>query len=187
MSRKNDHGLTMQQEAFAQAVGGGSRLVDAYKQAYTNAKAKASTMHENACRLAAHPQVAARINAIQAKSAELAELDGAEILREIKKIALSDISGVTHPDGRVKLPHELDAATRAAVESADIVEVNGEIKRIRYKFWDKARALDMAMKHLGLYAKDNAQKPEGGTTNNTVVMVQLVPLVNPVSVVEVKA
>jgi len=30
----------------------------------------------------------------------------------------------------------------------------------KIKFWDKNRALEMAMKHLGLYNRDNTQRSE---------------------------
>ena len=64
-------------------------------------------------------------------------------------------SGATE-DGRVKLPHELDAATRAAVASFKIDEYG----RIEYKFWDKNAALEKLFKHRGLYKVDNEQKTD---------------------------
>ena len=76
------------------------------------------------------------------------------MLDEIAMLAHSDVSGIMHPDGRVKLPHELDAATRAAVASFEI-DATG---RIKYRFWDKNAALEKAAKHLGLYEKDNEQQ-----------------------------
>jgi phage terminase small subunit len=84
-----------------------------------------------------------------------AGLDAGKILAEVAKLAHSDIAGIMATDGKVKLPHELDAVTRAAVASFKIDEYG----RIEYKFWDKNTALEKAMKHLGLYEKDNAQKP----------------------------
>ena len=86
--------------------------------------------------------------------AKLAELEAAEIAQEIKRLALSDIAGIMHADGRVKLPHELDPATRAAVASFKI----DEFGRIEYKFWDKNASLDRAAKILGLFKEDNSQQ-----------------------------
>jgi len=36
-----------------------------------------------------------------------------------------------------------------------------EYGRIEYKFWPKNAAIDMAMKHLGLFKEDNKQKGSG--------------------------
>ena len=147
--------MTPARERFAQLVGSGVNQAEAYRQCYpSSVNWKPVSVHQKASHLAAEPIVAARIAEIQAGAAERAELDGAEILKEIRRLALSDIGGIMHADGkRVKLPHELDPATRAAIASFKIDEYG----RIEYKFWPKAQAIDMAMKHLGLFKEDNAQ------------------------------
>ncbi len=154
MSAKNEHGLTPQQEKFAQEVGSGKSLADSYRASYKASKMKAETVHEHASRLMDESKVRARVAQIQAAAADKAGLDAAAILLELKKLAHSDIAGIMHADGRVKLPHELDPQTRAAVASFKIDEYG----RIEYKFWPKNAAIDMAMKHLGLFEKDNGQK-----------------------------
>ncbi|MEF8755952.1 MAG: terminase small subunit [Accumulibacter sp.] len=155
MSRFNEHGLTAQQEEFAVAVAAGSSLSDAYRQAYPRSLRWApETVHEAASRMAASYKVKARTAALRAAAAKASTLEAARVLDEIAKLAHSDVSGIMHPDGRVKLPHELDAATRAAVASFEI-DANG---RIKYRFWDKNAALEKAARHLGLYEKDNEQQ-----------------------------
>lgn len=155
MSAKNEHGLTPQQEKFAQEVGRGKNLAEAYRIAYPKSqKWKESAVYAQASTLNADSKVSERIKRIQAAAADKAGLDAAAILLELKKLAHSDIAGIMHADGRVKLPHELDAQTRAAVASFKIDEYG----RIEYKFWPKNAAIDMAMKHLGLFEKDNGQK-----------------------------
>jgi phage terminase small subunit len=155
VSAKNEHGLTPQQELFAQEVAKGRSLAQAYRAAYPRSeKWKADSVHQAASKLMADSKVSPRVDALRAAAADRAELDAAEIIREVRRLATSDIAGIMHPDGRVKLPHELDPATRAAVASFKIDEYG----RIEYKFWDKGPALDKAMKHLGLYEVDNAQK-----------------------------
>lgn len=157
MPQKNEHGLTPQQEKFAQEVGAaGKSFAAAYRVAYPKSQAwKDSALHPKASELAANDKVSARIAALQAESAKSAGLDSVRILQEVARLAHSDIAGIIGPNGKVLLPHELDPVTRAAVASFKIDEYG----RIEYKFWDKKGALDMAMKHLGLYEKDNAQKP----------------------------
>lgn len=161
--------LSGAQEAFAAAVIGGAKQAEAYRQAYPRSqKWKAEAVHQQASRLAALPHVAARIAAARAAVVEASGLKASRVLEEVRRLAESDIGGIMHADGRVKLPHELDAATRAAVASFKI----DEFGRIEYKFWDKNAALDKAMKHLGLFEKDNDQ----GGRAPTVTEIRLVGL-----------
>lgn len=156
MSAKNEHGLTPQQEAFAQAIGSGMSGVDAYLKAYPkSAKWKNESRRVEAAKMLALPNISQRVSKIQAIGAQNAGLDAAKLLEEVRRLAHSDIAGIMTADGKVKLPHELDPATRAAIASFKIDEYG----RIEYKFWDKNAAVEKAMKHLGLYEKDNAQQP----------------------------
>ena len=156
MSAKNEHGLTPQQEKFAQLVGGGTPGVDAYRQAYPKSKDwKDEAVRVNASKMIALTNISLRIKAIQAIGAEKAGLEASKVLEEVRRLAHSDIAGIMTSNGKVKQPHELDPVTRAAVASFKIDEYG----RIEYKFWDKNTALEKAMKHLGLYEADNNQKP----------------------------
>lgn len=158
MSAKNEWGLTPQQEKFAQLVGGGMSQVDAYRAAYPkSAKWKDEALRVAGAKMSAIGNVSVRIKQIQAAGADRAELDAAEIVREIRRLAVSDIAGIMDENGRVKLPHELDPQTRAAVASFKIDEYG----RIEYKFWDKGAALEKAAKIKGLYEADNKQKGSG--------------------------
>ena len=58
--------LTGKQESFAQKVAQGAVLSDAYREAYSAENMKDSTVWSEACKLAQHPKVAARVKAIQA-------------------------------------------------------------------------------------------------------------------------
>jgi phage terminase small subunit len=158
MSAKNEWGLTPQLEKFAQAVASGKSLSDAYRASYkVRPTTKPESVNEKASALAADVKVQSRVRALQAIGAEIAGLDAAKIAAEIARVAHSDIAGIMHPDGRVKLPHELDPATRAAVSSFKIDEYG----RIEYKFWDKNTALTNGAKIVGLFREDNKQKTEG--------------------------
>lgn len=83
-------------------------------------------------------------------------------LREVARLAYFDPAKLYDSDGSLKKIADLDEDTRAAVASieADITHSeDGEItvtKKI--KFWDKNAALEKAMKHLGLYDRDNEQR-----------------------------
>lgn len=149
-----DHGLTSQQEAFAQALARGMSQADAYREAYPKAKAwKAQAVHVAGSKLMANTKVSVRVSDIRAAGAVRAELDVAALIEESRRLAMSDIAGICKPDGTIKLPHELDAQTRAAVKSFKITKDG-----IEYTFWDKNAAIDRLFKHAGLYEKDNEQK-----------------------------
>jgi len=142
-------------EVFAQALAKGISQSDALREALPLCKRwKPKTVHEEASRWAADSKVRARLVELQAASAEKAVLNGAAIMEEIRNLAHSNIAGIMHEDGRVKLPHELDPVTQAAVASFKI----DEFGRIEYKFWDKNSALERAAKILGLFERDNSQK-----------------------------
>lgn len=153
----NDKPLTPKQELFAQGIVSGLSQSDAYRKAYPSSlEWKPETVHECASKLAANHKVSTRVSELQAISADAAVLDGAEIMREIKRVAISDIGGIMHADGRVKLPNELDPATRAAVASFEIDEYG----RVKYKFWDKNTALTNAARIKGLFEQDNKQQAD---------------------------
>jgi phage terminase small subunit len=156
MSRLNEHGLTPQQETFAQKVVSGETLSDAYRASYKTGKMAEKTIHECACRVASSHKVAARIRAMQAAAAEIAIFKDADLLREVKALALADIGGIVNEDGTFKRLHELSPELRRAVASFKI-DKDGVIE---YRFWSKLDALEKAMKHRGLYKEDNTQKAD---------------------------
>lgn len=181
MSAKNDHGLTAAQERFAQEVVKGLSMTEAMYIAYPASKRwKTSAVHNRASKLAHLDLVRKRIDLLTIEAASQAVLEAADVMLEVKRLALSDIAGVMHEDGRVKLPNELDPATRAAISSFKIDEYG----RIEYKFWDKNSALDKAMKHLGLFERDNGQKTNplldllAGLSGNVLGPAQVLPTID---------
>lgn len=154
-----DHGLTVMQERFAVLVAAGEMSQSAaYREAYPASKNwKPESVHAKASELAADRKVSARIAELRQAASKKVGLKTASILEQVRRLAESDIAGVMNADGTVKLPHELDPGTRAAVKSFKI----DELGRIEYQFWDKNAALDKAMKYLGLYERDNQQQQGG--------------------------
>jgi phage terminase small subunit len=152
---KNEHGLTPQQEKFAQGLGAGLNQSEAYRQAYPSSlKWKDYSVHIAASELSSDNKVKVRLATLQQMAAENASLTGARILEEIQRVAFSDIRRITKEDGTLLLPHQLDAATAAAVASFEIDQYGG----VKYKFWDKNSSLEKLAKHKGLYEQDNKQK-----------------------------
>lgn len=155
--RTSGAGLTPRQEKFVQGVVSGLSQSAAYRQAYPRSlQWQAHTVHIQASALAAQHKVSVRIMALKKKAEEQSVLSRTRILDEIGRVALSDIRNVTRPDGSLKLPHELDAATAAAVASFEMDQYG----TIKYKFWDKNAALEKAAKHIGLYQADHQQRTD---------------------------
>lgn len=148
--------LTHRQEHFIKEVACGKTQSEAYLIAYPVSKSwKPASVHESASRLMANVKVVSRLRELLRDAADVAKLEVAAALRQIRDIACSDVGKLVDLDGRVKLPHELDEATRAAVKTFKIDEYG----RIEYQFWDKNAALDKACRILGLYREEGLQKP----------------------------
>lgn len=118
------------------------------------------------------------------KHARLAELSTQRTLLEVRNIAYNDPRRFFRDDGTLKPPKEWDDEMAAAVSSIEATPVNmpghaddeldaqphgGALARKRnpkveyaykIKFWSKIDALDKAMRHAGLFEKDNRQKQE---------------------------
>ncbi|HEY9208217.1 MAG TPA: terminase small subunit [Acidovorax sp.] len=154
MSAKNEHGLTHQQERFAQEVVKGVTLAEAYRVAYPKSQKWAeSAVWTQSSLLASNSKVSDRIKVLAQKVEQTFAVDTAKLLQEAHRLAHSSVVHIMHPDGKVKLPHELDPDTAAAVASFKIDEYG----RIEYKFWDKNSAIERLFKHKGLFKEDNDQ------------------------------
>jgi hypothetical protein len=87
---------------------------------------------------------------------------------KVPQVAPGGVWNALRAPGCMKDPREWDDATAAAVASIEIVEefsgtgadrkLVGHTKKV--KLWDKNAALEKALKHLGLYERDNTQRSE---------------------------
>ena len=77
--------------------------------------------------------------------------------REAARISYFDPRRLFHGDGNLKQIAEMDDDTRAGIASFEIDErkVDGVVvgRTTKIKLWDKIRALEMGMRHLGLYER----------------------------------
>jgi phage terminase small subunit len=144
--------LTAKQETFAVAVAKGSNASDAYRGAYSTGRMSAKSINEEASHLLAHPKVASRVAELRAPAMKAARLEIEETLRQLACVLRSDARRLFRPDGSLIPVHELDDATAAAISSIDLDD-QGRPKKIR--LWSKTDAIDKAMRHLGLYERDN--------------------------------
>jgi len=88
------------------------------------------------------------------KVAEKVELTTEGALRQVARILHADPARLFDEHGNAIPIHLLDEDTRAAIASFEYDEVG----RPKVKFWSKVEAASMAMKHLGLFERDNSQR-----------------------------
>lgn len=99
--------------------------------------------------------VSAGIQEALAERERRTEVTADMVIRELARIAFADIRTLYREDGSMKLPHELDddaAATLAGVDTYEETSggaVTGYTRKSRR--WDKAKALELLGKHLGMF------------------------------------
>lgn len=161
--------LTNKQEAFAVAFVQSGIGAEAYRLAYDAAGMSPASVGKESTRLLAHPGVAARIAALRAPAIKAAGMSVERTLKEVQRLSEVDPRRFFRDDGTMVPMFEWDADMAAAVASVEVIPVLLRGKRgatpkfghtYKIKFWDKNAALDKAMKHLGLFEKDNAQSRE---------------------------
>ena len=164
MSVKNEHGLTPQQERFAVDVSLGSSQAEAYRRAFpASLRWKDESVWVRASQLMANAKVQQRVKDLMAKAAAANDITTERVLKEVARLAFMDIRKLVRPDGTPKPMTEIDDDTAAAIAGLEVATVGnmemgvGEI--LKFKLADKKGALDMLMRHLGAYERDNAQKP----------------------------
>lgn len=160
--------LTKKQEAFAVAIAKGEKHIDAYRSAYDAERMSPEAISVEASRLLARPNVSLRIDQLRGPALRKAEITVERTLQEIARLSYFDPRKLYRDDGELKRPDEWDDETAAGVASVEVLEQfdgKGEDRKLsgytkKLKIWDKNAALEKAMKHLGLYERDNAQRAE---------------------------
>lgn len=135
--------LTPKQERFVEEY-----LVDLNgTQAAIRAGYSPKTANEQASVMLAKPSIQEAVQAQRAKVSERTEIKQDSVVKELARLALSDVRKIFNADGSVKHPGELDDDTAAAVSSVELDPDGG----FKIKFWDKNSAADKLMKFLGAY------------------------------------
>jgi phage terminase small subunit len=152
--------LNARQKAFCRHYASKPDAGEAYRLAGYESDGK--TASDSASRLLAEPGVKAEVSRLQAAIAERAEVQAARVIREVARLALSDVRGILNEDGSLKPVSEWDDEAAACVASIETDEIWGTEGRgpdrtrvqvgvtRKIRFWDKAKALDLLMDHLGL-------------------------------------
>ncbi len=108
-------------------------------------------------KLLKRPRVRAAIDEAKAERAKRTEINADNVLRELAKLAFSDIRKLFQDGSLIAIDH-LGDDVAPAVAGVDVVTKNlgeGEVEYIaKIKLWDKLGALDKLGRHLSLF-QDN--------------------------------
>jgi hypothetical protein len=155
--------LTPKREKFAQLVAQGFTQADAYRQTHATTTTRQATVWNDAHMLASVPDVAARIEALQAVATAQAThgfaVSRARVIAEMYRMATYDPRMLLDADGKPLPLHELPDEIASAVEQVDVlVDADGRPTAFRYKLAKKAAHLEQTAKALGMFEEDNRQR-----------------------------
>jgi len=126
-------GLTVKQEAFAQAIMAGENYTDAYRQAYNAEGMADGTVWSEACRLVAHHKVSARLDQLRAQK----EAEQRAMRVSLSQFVIDGFKEMTRP--RLLHPDSYDEHGNPAPMVEDIPPAV------------RTRNLELIGKHLGLF------------------------------------
>jgi phage terminase small subunit len=121
--------------------------------------------------------VQAAVHETEKRALGKARLSTERVLQELERAIFADPRKLYDEKARLKPIHLLDEDTAAAIASLDVDEIGTgkgpqgrAIERTtKVRFVDKLVAIDRAMRHLGLYERDNRQMQ-----SNLTIQVELV-------------
>jgi phage terminase small subunit len=153
------HTITDQQERFAREY-----IVDrngtaaAVRAGYSEA-----TASQAATRLLKHEGIVAFIANLTEKRNARVELTPARLLEELGRLALADVGLAFNPDGTMRPIHEIPEDVRRCLSGLEVRQDDSGASIVKAKFVDKAKGLELAMKHLGMLTeKLEHSGPDGG-------------------------
>lgn len=119
--------LTARREQFCIEVVK-SRLTysEAYRRAFTATKMKPETIWEESSRMAARPEVAARIKELQERQTERLLMSRQQWLEKLDRMALADIRTLYDQHGNVIEIHALGEGEADMVEGIEVMEVKAD-------------------------------------------------------------
>jgi len=142
-----------------------ARFVDEYlcdlnaTQAAARAGYSARTANEQGSRLLANVSVRSALSEAMKAREKRTHITQDRVLKELARLAFSDIRKAFKEDGTLKLPQDLDDDTAAAMAGIDTItsSVHGgdeeaplSLTTKKVKIADKNAALTLAMRHLGM-------------------------------------
>lgn len=139
-------------------IANGGNATQAAKDAGFSEKTAYSQGHD----LLKLPEIKHLIAKRQQELADKYALTTDSVIRALGNIVHLDPRAYFNPDGSLKRIVDLDDRAAAALASVEVDELreDGAVVGVtqKIKFCDKNSAIEKAMKHLGMFERDNAQK-----------------------------
>lgn len=160
--------LTQKQENFSLYLFEGMSQRVAYRKAFPSSKKWSdATVDNRASELAKSDEILGRLKSMREKVEERSVITIEKTVKELAKIAFMKEADFYNDDGSVKKLSELTEDQKAALASYEFKQIKegfGDdaeyIDVPVFRSQDKLKALDMIMKHLGAYEKDNEQSKQ---------------------------
>ncbi len=143
---------------FAEAyIANGGNASEAAKSAGYSEK----TARQQGARLLSDVYIRSILDERQNALANKYELTAEAIIKSIAQELHFDPADIFNADGSVKSVVEMDKDTRMALVSIETIQMGDPespaiVRKIKWA--DRSKARDQAMKHLGMFEKDNAQQ-----------------------------
>lgn len=122
-----------------------------------------SAARQTAYRLLRRPVVAAYITELQTMTSIINQLEACDVMQALAAKVRFDIRRLYDADGNIKPVHELDDETARIITEYETREQYHEGALVgithRVKVPDNMAAINAAMRHFGLFEKDNGQQP----------------------------
>ena len=155
ISTKPRSGTAERRQAFVQAyiTNGHNATQAAIAAGYSSATARSQGQ-----RLLTNVAVGRELATAARNVAAATGLETQRTLSEIACICYVDPAELYDDDNKLLPIRQLPPHVRAAIASIEHDKDTGRVTKV--KLWDKNAALEKAMRHHGLYEKDNSQKGE---------------------------
>jgi len=160
--------LTQKQEAFALAYFEKGNASEAYREVYKPKKASDKVINNEASKLLKHREIAVRLAELRAKVEAKEILTVEEVMRSLARDIRFDPAKLLDERGNLKSVAVMDEDTRLALRGmehyAEFAGRGGDREQVgttsKVRFPEKAAAREQAMKHLGMFERDNKQKSD---------------------------
>lgn len=126
-------------------------------QSAIHAGYSAHSAHAMGSRLATDPRVKAELEKMYRREDKRYELQQTQVLDQLSKMVFSDPREFFDAEGKQIPIHQLSDRAAAALQGFETDVIGGNVTRSKYKLVDRGAAVERAMRHLGLFEKDNAQ------------------------------
>lgn len=160
--------ITLKQEIFAhEYVKNGGNASEAYRATYNTGRMKPRTIWRNSHELLKNNKVATMVADLRSELNRELQISAAQTLKEIARIAFSDIRRLFDENGNLKNIADLDDDTAAAIASIDVVTTGSGDKIqcvTKIRFWDKNSAMEKLGKHFRMFVDKVEHSADDGLT-----------------------